>query len=272
MNKQEILEVLEKLDMHPSRKLGQNFLIDHNLLLAMVNDAMPESGENILEVGPGTGVLTEELLARGCNLTAVELDHRLAPFLREKFAKNKNFRLIEGDACRQDYDKIMGTQLYRCIANLPYSCSSVLIAHMLKMQNPPQELFILLQKEMADRLMAKPCCKSYGALSVQVQLKYNVSTIRKVPKDVFLPPPEVSSTFVRLKTNKLQIPSELHQNIVRIAKCGFSQRRKMFQKLLTKYYSKDKLIAVFSELKLKSNCRAESLTIAQFIELGKKLT
>ena len=217
MTKYDILKILNKLDMHPSRKLGQNFLIDPNLLQAMVQDANPQADEQILEIGPGTGVLTRELLAAKAKVTSVELDHRLAGFLRDDLANFANFTIIEGDACRQDYDEIFTDQPYRCIANLPYACSSVLIAKLLATKNSPQEMYILLQKEMADRLAAVPGTKNYGALSVQVQLKYKVKTMRKVPKEVFLPPPDVGSSFVQLADNGWDIPCEVRKTISEVA-------------------------------------------------------
>ena len=108
MNKAELLAVLARLDIKPSRRLGQNFLLDPNLLDAMVRLSGACAGQRVLEIGPGTGALTERLLASGCDLTAVELDHRLAGYLRERFADRANFRLVEADACRIDLGELMG--------------------------------------------------------------------------------------------------------------------------------------------------------------------
>ena len=155
MNKAELLAVLARLDIKPSRRLGQTFLLDPNLLDAMVRLAGACAGQRVLEIGPGTGALTERLLASGCDLTAVELDHRLAGYLRERFADRANFRLVEADACRIDLGELMGGEPFRCLANLPYSCSSQLLAALVSLANPPTDVYCLLQKEMADRLAAR---------------------------------------------------------------------------------------------------------------------
>jgi len=136
MKKAELCALFERLGLHPSRKLGQNFLVDVNLLEAMVRDAAPMAGERILEIGPGAGTMTEKLLESGCDLTAVEIDYRLVSWLRERFAGKSNFRLLEGDACKLDYQQIFGEAPYRCIANLPYSCGSVFLANISEQPNP----------------------------------------------------------------------------------------------------------------------------------------
>ena len=172
---------MQKLDMHPSRRLGQNFLVDANMLNALVQDAQVQPGQRLLEIGPGLGMLTEALLAAGCDVTAVELDHRLAAFLRERFGNEQHFRLVEGDACRQDFDAIMGSEPYRCVANLPYSCSTPFLANIASCANSPRNLCVLLQKEMAERLIAEHGTKDYGLPTVKIALRYKVTgTFTKV--------------------------------------------------------------------------------------------
>ena len=163
MNKSELLALLERLEIHPSRRLGQNFLIDPNMLDSLVRSAGVVEGDTVLEIGPGTGTLTERMLAAGARVQAIELDHRLAGYLRdERFKDDKAFSLLEADACRTDLDSLMGQAPFRCVANLPYSCSSQLLASLTSMANQPQDIHVLLQKEMADRLTAKAGTKEYG--------------------------------------------------------------------------------------------------------------
>ncbi|MBR4370880.1 MAG: hypothetical protein IKS92_07525, partial [Victivallales bacterium] len=141
MNKSELLALLERLEIHPSRRLGQNFLIDPNMLDSLVRSAGVAEGDRVLEIGPGTGTLTERMLAAGARVQAVELDHRLAGYLRdERFKDDELFSLTEADACRLDLDALMGDAPFRCVANLPYSCSSQLLASLTGMANQPQDI------------------------------------------------------------------------------------------------------------------------------------
>ena len=160
MNKKELISALESLGMRPGRGLGQNFLLDANLLEWIVRNCGAQTNENVLEVGPGFGALTEKMVAAKFNVTAIEFDHRLAGFLRKKFADAPNFTLIEADACKVDFNELFpaGTT-YRAVANLPYAISSVFIARMLECHNPPSSMFFMLQKEMGERLAASPVPK-----------------------------------------------------------------------------------------------------------------
>ncbi|MFA4943537.1 MAG: 16S rRNA (adenine(1518)-N(6)/adenine(1519)-N(6))-dimethyltransferase RsmA [Lentisphaeria bacterium] len=272
MTRGELLDILRRLGVNPSRRLGQNFLADPNLLDWMLRTAAPQAGERVLEVGPGSGVLTRKLLAAGVELTAVELDHRLAAHLRATLGAAPNFRLVEGDACRQDYGALMGEDTpWRCIANLPYAVSSVLLAGFLDLRNPPRELYILLQLEMAQRLRAGPGTKDYGALTVQVQLDYAVEILRRVPPGVFFPPPEVDSAYVRLARPGERLPGGVRTLARELARLGFSQRRKQFRKLLASRFPTERLDAAFAALGLGAAVRAEALPVATFVRLAEAL-
>jgi 16S rRNA (adenine1518-N6/adenine1519-N6)-dimethyltransferase len=271
MTKNELLQVLASLDLTPSRRLGQNFLIDQNLLAAMMRNAEPRPGEAILEIGPGTGVLTRKLLEAGCRLTAVEFDRRLASYLKTELGSHENFRLIEGDACRVDIDELMGTEPYRCIANLPYSSSTVLLGKALELDNPPREFFVLLQREMAERLAAVPGTKAYGALTVRIQLCYNVSLVRKIPPEVFFPPPAVESAYVRLTLKEGLQEKPFRTFAGQLVRAGFSQRRKKMLRLLQGKFGGGRLPEVFAEQGISADARAESLSVEQFRALAETL-
>lgn len=266
MTRTELLAVLQKIDVHPSKKLGQNFLIDANMLSAMARDAELKAGETILEIGPGTGVLTERLLAAGCALTAVEYDHRLAAYLREKFADTACFTLVEGDACDVDFAALMGNGPFRCVANLPYAISSILIARLAGLENPPLDMFVLLQKEMADRLAAVPGTKQYGALSIQVQTLYDAKVLRKLPPGVFFPSPEVDSSFLRLR--KLANPTPLmipRPDFVRLVRHVFTQRRKKLTSTLGKRFEKESVRQALETAGASPDARPEALSPSQFV-------
>lgn len=265
----ELRDLLAGLGVHPSRKLGQNFMVDGNLLDAMVRDADPRPGQAILEVGPGTGVLTRRLLAAGCQVTAVELDHRLAAHLREHFRDAAGLRLIEGDACRTDYTALFGTQPYRCIANLPYSCSSVFLATMADLDNAPRDLHVLLQREMADRLGAGPGTPEYGALTVRLRLRYSVRFLRAVPPQVFWPAPEVASAYLRLDLLPEPLPAPCRRLAGELAGLAFSQRRKMAAKLLApRLGGSDQARAILRAAGLPEDARGEQFSPADFARLA----
>lgn len=272
MNKRELVAKLAGIGVQPSRKLGQNFLTDANMLDAMVRDAALEAGERILEIGPGTGVLTARLLSAGCRVVAVEYDHRLAAYLGKEFADSANLRLVEADACDLDYDLLMGDGPYRCIANLPYAVSSVLVAKLASQRNPPREMLVLLQREMADRLAARPRTKQYGALSVQVQTLYEAQILRRLPPEVFFPPPEVDSSFMRLKLREgADCSPQDRSALVSLVRHVFTQRRKKLAATLGRIHSREVVGDVFQEMRIGLDARPEELTPDQFAELARRL-
>lgn len=268
MKKSDLCAVLARLDLHPSRKLGQNFLLDANLLEAMLRDAAPQAGEEILEVGPGTGILTDRLLSAGTEVTAVELDHRLAGYLEEKYRSRSNFHLLQGDACKMDYDAIFAARPYRCLANLPYSCGSVFLSEISTAANPPREMYVLLQKEMAERLTAEAGSKAYGLLTVRLSWRYRIKTLRVIAPEVFFPPPDVWSAYLQLTLRDPQPAGELCVQASRLAACVFSQRRKKALKLLQNLYEPSQLAAAFTALGLSPDARAEEWPPGVFLSLA----
>ena len=267
MNKKQVIEQLQKLDMHPSRRLGQNFLVDANMLNALVQDAQVQPGQRLLEIGPGLGMLTEALLAAGCDITAVELDHRLAAFLRERFENTPRFRLVEGDACRQDFDAIMGCEPYRCVANLPYSCSTPFLAKIASCTNMPQDLCVLLQREMAERLIAQHGTKDYGLPTVKIALRYKAHILRTVPPTVFFPPPEVTSSFVRLDMDE-KCSTQIRGLTERIAAAAFAQRRKKSLQQMAPLFPQLDMEGVFAKAMLPLDVRADGISVEKYIELA----
>ena len=272
MRKAELISLLDSLGLHPSRKLGQNFLIDDNCLSALVRAAAPQAGEEILEIGPGTGALTQRLIDAGCKLTAIEYDHRLAEYLREKYRDCANFRLFECDACRVNYEELFPAGVtWRCIANLPYSCGSVIIAKFCAAVNPPTSLHILLQREMGERLCAAPGSGDYGALTVRTALSYRAEIVRIVSPGVFFPPPEVDSAFVRLSALDAPMPMEVRRLAGELAVAAFAQRRKKALRLLENRWKDFDFATAFSALGLSADCRAENISPAQYTALARAM-
>jgi 16S rRNA (adenine1518-N6/adenine1519-N6)-dimethyltransferase len=265
----ELRGLLASLGVHPSRGLGQNFLVDGNMLEALVRHAAPSPGQVVLEVGPGTGLLTARLLAAGCQVTAIELDHRLAAYLRQRFAGESGFRLIEEDACRADYPKLFGAAPFRCIANLPYSCSTPFLAAMAELDHAPTDLHVLLQREMAERLAAAPGTPDYGAVSVRVQLRYSVRVLRTVPAQVFWPPPAVASAFARFELLPEGYPAAQRRLAGELAGVVFAQRRKQAAKLLARHLGDAaRAQELLRSAGLSPEARGEVFTVADFARLA----
>ncbi|MBQ7396387.1 MAG: ribosomal RNA small subunit methyltransferase A [Lentisphaeria bacterium] len=272
MNKKELLRVLEKLGMRPGRGLGQNFLIDNNLLDWIVRRNAPVEGEDVLEVGPGFGALTRKLLECGINVTAVEFDHRIAEYLRSELAV-PNLHLIEADACHVDYAELFPAgRKFRSIANLPYSISTIFIAKMLELENAPVEMFFMLQKEMGERLAAEPGSKAYGALSVRCAFRYEVKIEKIVPPTVFYPAPEVESALVSFKLKKdASNDIALLRRATGIVKSLFLQRRKQMGKILASSYGKENVEAALEKVGLTWETRPDKVPYQKFIELAEAL-
>lgn len=264
MNKQELLKKLETLGMRPGRGLGQNFLLDGNLLDFIVKQAAPAPGETVLEVGPGFGALTERLLATGAEVYAVEFDHRVCDFLR-KNRTEPNFHLTEGDGCRVDYASLLPEGEFRAIANLPYAVSSILVARFLELARPPRQMIFMLQKEMAERLAARPGQSSYGALSVRVQQLYEVKVLRIVPPEVFYPAPGVDSALAEFRLRDGAVPEpEEREKLEKIVKLVFSNRRKQMGKVLKQRYPEERIRSAFAAVGIAWEVRPERLSVAEF--------
>lgn len=276
MNKKELLQILDEMDIRPGRKFGQNFMIDNNLLDFIAREADIESKDTVVEIGPGCGALTRKILATGATLIAVEIDKRIVDYLRNNLQKD-NFNLVQGDACRIDILQAINKvapncKSWKCVANLPYSISSPFIAGILAVPCPPEEMLFLLQKETGQRLAAKVGTKNYGALSVRVQAVFNVKLIRTIPPNVFFPAPDVDSALVKF-TRKEKFPNnkELDQ-LSKTVKVAFSQRRKKMIKALSGHYGKEKCLSVFEKLAINTKARAEELSVEKFMELTKELS
>ena len=272
MNKKELLKELDKMGMRPGRGLGQNFLIDNNLLDWIVRRNAPVEGEEILEVGPGFGALTRKLLEYNTFVTAVEFDHRIAEYLRRELAVS-NLKLIEADACHVDYAELFPAgKKFRSIANLPYSISTIFIAKMLELENAPVEMFFMLQKEMGERLAATPGSKAYGALSVRCAFRYDVKIEKLVPPEVFFPAPEVESVLVSFKLKKESTNDiALLKRATGIVKSLFLQLRKQMGKILASSYGRENVEKALEKVGLTWETRPDKVPYEKFIELASAL-
>ena len=221
-------QVLDSIGHKPKKKLGQNFLIDGNIVKKSLAMSSPNQSDAIVEIGPGLGTLTEELLGHGCLVHAVELDPKLASFLREKFRKEiecKALTLTEGDAVKQPTGSLGVTDnTFRIVANLPYAISSPWLESILGGKKIPQSMTLMLQKEASDRMWAKPANKNYNALSIFLHAAYKLEASHPVSRQCFYPVPAVDSVLIHMEkvTKPFLYPQEARSLIRRI----FTKRRK----------------------------------------------
>jgi len=197
----EVGALLRERGIRPSKALGQNFLVDRNVLARIVEAAALPPGAHALEVGAGLGVLTAALLAAGARVTAVEKDASLWPILRERFGGRPGFALVEGDALELDWDALLGAPdgPRHLVSNLPYSVGSRVVVDAACCAAPPDSMTLLLQKEVGDRFAAREGTGARAASSVWLQRLYDVRAVRDVPPGCFLPRPEVTSVVLSLR-------------------------------------------------------------------------
>ncbi len=273
--------------MTPRKRFGQHFLTDENVLERIVNVFHPADNELVLEIGPGSGALTERLLDRIGHLTVVELDRDLAATLSEKYDSDRltlfqsdilNFEIASVFNCSEltgnvppvisDDLKNETSNKVRIIGNLPYNISTPLLFHLLKSVEHIQDMLFMLQKEVAQRLSAAPGSKIYGRLSVMAALELDCQCLFDVPPQAFDPPPEVESTVIRLTPTPLSRAASRHVRdrirLNEIVKLAFSQRRKTLRNSLQSIISAQQ----FKNARVDSSRRAENLTVNQFIQLS----
>ena len=249
---------------HPNKVLGQNFLIDQNALKAIVDAGLEGlGGLEVLEIGPGLGVLTEEMLRRGCKVTAIEKDPVLAARLAESLGNPEGLTVIEGDALDWIAKNIQTSQTsqtsYSCmISNLPYQAGTRILLELVKARQL-QSMTVLVQTEVAERLAAREGSKTRGLAGVWAQLDYDVRIVRKVAASCFWPRPEIGSSVVRLDRHdrNLSLSDEERRLFHRLTKQAFEHRRKQ-------------LGSIFKDM-IQSTARAEELSNEDWINLVKGL-
>jgi 16S rRNA (adenine1518-N6/adenine1519-N6)-dimethyltransferase len=272
-----IKELLVKYNAKPSKGLGQNFLIDKNILNKIIEAAELKKDETVMEVGPGIGVLTQELARRTNKVIAIEKDETMIEILGETLSEFKNVNVINEDVLKFKSPEVKD---YKVVANIPYYLTSPLIRKFLEMNpqdgGPPKEIILMIQKEVAQRICAKPPQMSLLAVSVQFYAKPEI--ISYVSKNCFLPAPKVDSAIIKITPNKNggeQVSPDLFFKIV---KAGFSSARKQLVNNLTTLkdinsvkLDKVKISHWLLENDIKPNQRAETLTIPDWINLTKSL-
>jgi 16S rRNA (adenine1518-N6/adenine1519-N6)-dimethyltransferase len=264
-------ELVKKYNFKFSKSLGQNFLVDDSVLSDIIDGAEVNDEDFIIEIGPGVGTLTAELLKKAKKVTSIELDNDLIPILEQELGEYKNFELIHKDALKVDFNKIIGNEKsVKLVANLPYYVTTPIIVKLLKEGYNFKSLTIMIQKEVAERINSEPNCKEYGSLSVLVQYYCKTSIVRKVSPSCFIPRPKVESIVIRL--DKLDEPRVKTKNIdfmFELVRAGFNMRRKtLWNAAKTLKINKEKLEEAFEKSEIDPKRRAETLTLEEFARLS----
>ncbi len=255
---------------HRARKrFGQNFLIDHGVIREIVRAIHPKPGDQLVEIGPGKGAITQLLADSGAQLSVIELDRDLVPWLRVRFEKYPGFRLYQADALAFDFTQLMvDGQPLRIVGNLPYNISTPLIFHLLSYAERVSDMHFMLQKEVVKRMAAQPGESAYGRLGIMVQYHCAVEELFEVPPESFDPAPKIDSAIVRL-TPHVQRPfvARDYRLFERLVNLSFQQRRKTLRNSLKGALSAE----VIDRLPVDGNARAETLSLETFVQLSNLL-
>ena len=262
--------ICKRFDIKMSKKLGQNFLIKRGIVDEIVNAAELTVGEPVLEVGPGIGTLTQGLAQSGADVTAIELDRRLLEVLDTTLASYDNVRIIHGDVLKLDVPTIMNHKPFKVVANLPYYITTPIIMSLLESKLPIERLVVMVQKEVALRMIAKPGTKDYGALSVAVQYYTEPDIVLDVPPKSFLPAPAVTSSVIRcVLRDKPPVDVIDEKLFFRVVKAGFAQRRKTFSNTMkTTGLTRDRIEELLAKANIDGQRRGETFTLQEFADVA----
>lgn len=260
-------ELVEKYNFKFSKSLGQNFLIDDTVLTDIVEGAEVCSDDLVIEIGPGVGTLTAQLLKKAKRVVSIELDSELIPILMEEIGDNPKFQLIHKDALKVDFNEIIGEEKsVKLVANLPYYVTTPIIANLLNGGYNFKSLTIMIQKEVAERINSEPNCKEYGALSILVQYYCNTSIVRTVAPSCFMPRPKVESIIIRLdKLEKPRVDVKDKKLFFDIVRSAFNMRRKTLWNATKNIgLSKELMEKAYSDAGIDPKRRGETLSLEEF--------
>ncbi len=269
----QVREWCQQRAFHPNRTLGQNFLIDRNILESIVDAAGVGAGQRVLEIGPGLGVVTAELLRRGAQVVAIEKDHRLAAWLTETFGHEPRLQLHTADALEVDWDTLLATRFDALVSNLPYSVGTRILLDVATHLAAPPVMTVTVQLEVAERFAAGPGADARGQAGVWLQRNYDVSIIRVIKPTCFWPKPEISSALVRFARHDRHALSAIEtRRYLELTRFAFMHRRKQLAAAL-RHAPADLALepAVIQELLVACGAapraRAEELDVAQWCAL-----
>lgn len=274
--------ILEKYGFSFKKSLGQNFLIDTNILKKIVSFAELTDHSGAIEIGPGIGALTEQLARLSKKVVAFEIDQRLLPILADTLAPYDNVKVIHSDVLKADVQQVIAEEFTEfedivVVANLPYYVTTPIIMKLLEERLPIRGIVCMLQKEVADRISAVPGTKDYGSLSIAVQYYMEAETVMIVPKTVFVPQPNVDSAVIRLtKRESPAVKVKDEPFFFQVTKACFAQRRKTLLNNLTSQLAdgkqkKGEILSALETSGIEPSRRGETLSLAEFARLSDEL-
>lgn len=276
-NPKNTIEIIQKYEFMFQKKFGQNFLIDTHVLEKIISAAGITKNDCVLEIGPGIGTMTQYLAENARHVVAVEIDRNLIPILKETLADYDNVTVINEDILRVDIkalaEEYNGGKPIKVVANLPYYITTPIIMGLFESGVPIDNITVMVQREVADRMKEGPGSKDYGALSLAVQYYAEPEIVANVPPNCFIPRPNVGSAVIRLTRHK-EMPVEVKDPALmfKIIRASFNQRRKTLQNGLGNApelpYTKEQIAAAIAEMGLTPTIRGEALSLAQFAQLS----
>jgi len=257
------------------KALGQNFLIDPNIQRKIVQALDPGEGDEVLEIGPGPGALTRHLAPLVRRLILVELDNDLAPRLREEYAGNPAVEVIHGDILKVRLEEVSAEPArLKVIGNIPYNITTPILFSLLERDPRPARIVLMVQREVAERIIAPPGSKTYGALAVGVQTVAEAERVMNVPRHVFRPAPDVESAVVRIRPlSPAPLSAEEEGALRGLTRAAFGQRRKQFQRILRDAYSlsPEQVAALEARTGFDLRGRPEEFSPSEFVALARAL-
>lgn len=269
------MEIVKKHDFKFTKSLGQNFLIDDNIIDKIVDGSLAGQGDKVIEVGPGIGTLTRELASRSEKVMVVEIDKKLIPILGDTLSDFDNVTIVNEDIMKADIKDLIDKNLdggpVKLVANLPYYITTPIIMRFLEEDINVTDIVVMVQKEVAERMNANPGKKDFGALSVAVQFYCDTEIVAKVPRHLFVPQPNVDSIVIALRVRperKYKVEDE--DLFFKIVKASFGQRRKTLLNSLTSMGILDKtdISAILSVAGIDEKRRGETLSLEEFARLS----
>lgn len=272
--REETIAILNKYGLRANKKLGQNFLINESIIYDIVKKANVTKEDVVIEIGPGLGSLTKELINNAKKVIAIELDPNMIDILKSRFGIFDNFEVIYGDVLKIDLEELIkGYDSVKVVANLPYYITTPIIMKLLEDKLKIKSITVMVQKEVGERICATHKDKEYGAITVSVQYYSEPQIIIDVPKENFLPAPEIDSCVIRLDMReKPPVSLKDEKLFFRLVKGAFTQRRKTINNSLTcSGKSKEEIMAALNKLGIDSKLRAENLSIQQYADIANTL-